>query len=112
MMSLYELGENGEESAEAIAIARGLLKFVAIYVVLDAAQLILAGALRGAGDTWFVLLSGAIASAVALAVGFSWEPADDTLHWWWWMVAFWIWLLALLMAARFVQGRWKKMRMV
>ena len=112
MMSLYELGENGESSAEAIGIARGMLKFVAIYVVLDATQLILAGALRGAGDTWFVLLSGAVASAVALVVGFTWEPSQDTLHWWWWMVAFWIWLLALLMAARFVQGSWKKMRMV
>ncbi len=112
MISLYRLGENGEASAEAIMIARGLLKFVAIYVVLDAMQLILAGALRGAGDTWFVLLGGAASSAVALAVGFSFEPTQDVLHWWWWMVAFWIWLLATMMAARFVQGGWKQKRMV
>ena len=112
MVSLYRLGGGGSESLEAIEIARGLLKFVAIYVVLDAAQLILAGALRGAGDTWFVLASGVVASAVALLVGFSLEPSQDVLHWWWWMVAFWIWLLALLMAARFAQGKWKKMRMV
>ncbi len=112
MMSLYELNDNAQESAEAILLARGLLRFVAVYVVLDAMQLILAGALRGAGDTWFVLLSGVVASAVALTIGFTWEPTDDVLHWWWWMVAFWIWLLALLMAARFIRGSWKKMRMV
>ncbi|MEM9369388.1 MAG: MATE family efflux transporter [Planctomycetota bacterium] len=112
LMSLYELNQNGEDSQQAIMIAKGLLKFVAIYVVLDAAQLIIAGALRGAGDTWFVLLSGFVASVIALAVGFNFEPETDLLYWWWWMVAFWIWLLATLMAARFLQGRWKRMRMV
>jgi MATE family multidrug resistance protein len=112
MMSLYLLGGNGQDSVEAIMIARGLLKYVAIYVVLDAIQLILAGALRGAGDTWFVLAGGMVASAVALMIGFTWEPAQNGLYWWWRMVAFWVWLLALLMAARFARGRWKRMRMV
>ena len=112
MMSLYQLGENAPESTKAIGLARGLLKFVAIYVVLDAIQLILAGALRGAGDTWFVLISGVVASGIGLTVGFTWEPTSDLLNWWWWMVAFWVWLLAVLMAARFACGSWKKMRMV
>lgn len=117
MMSLYELkesglNESGTDARESIALARGLLKFVAIYVVLDAAQLILAGALRGAGDTWFVLLSGVAASAIALTIGFSLEPNAGQLHWWWWMVALWVWLLAMLMAARFIQGSWRRMRMV
>ena len=112
MMSLYELSDNDQESAEAIQLARGLLKFVAIYVVLDAVQLILAGALRGAGDTGFVLLSGVTASALALIVGFAGEPSQETLHWWWWMVTLWVWLLASLMIARFAHGKWRKMRMV
>ena len=103
---------HGTDARESIALARGLLKFVAIYVVLDAAQLILAGALRGAGDTWFVLLSGVAASAIALTIGFSLEPNAGQLHWWWWMVALWVWLLAMLMAARFIQGSWRRMRMV
>lgn len=112
MISLYELQEHDPESAQAIAIARGLLKFVALYVVFDAMQLILAGALRGAGDTWFVLGAGIMASAAALAVGFAGEPSQDPLHWWWWMVALWIWMLATMMALRFLQGKWKLMRMV
>ena len=112
LMSLYELNQSGEASVQAIAIAKGLLKFVAIYVVLDATQLIIAGALRGAGDTWFVLLSGLVASAVALTIGFTWEPDDDLLNWWWWMITLWIWTLASLMVIRFLQGRWKRMRMV
>lgn len=117
MMSLYELngaGMEGEEAEamESIALARGLLKYVAFYVVLDAVQLILAGALRGAGDTWYVLLAGVAASAIALAIGFGFEPDANPLHWWWRMVTTWVWLLAMLMAARFIQGSWKRMRMV
>lgn len=112
LMSLYELNQNGEASVQAVAIAKGLLKFVAIYVVLDATQLIVAGALRGAGDTWFVLLSGLTASAIALTIGFIWEPETGLLNWWWWMVTLWIWTLATLMLLRFLQGRWKRMRMV
>lgn len=112
LLSLYDSTQTTSDTREAIDLARGLLKFVAIYVVLDAVQIIFAGSLRGAGDTWFVMLSGLIASAVALMVGFIWEPTGDTLHWWWYMIAFWIWLLATLLAARFFQGSWKKMRMV
>ncbi len=112
MMSLYEFDSNGSDSKQAITIARGLLNFVAIYVVLDATQLIVAGALRGAGDTWFVLGSGFVASATALLIGIIWEPAENALTWWWWMVTLWIWLLASVMIARFLHGNWKRMRMV
>jgi len=123
MMSMYELNARGiqaggTDARESIDLARGLLRFVAIYVVLDATQLILAGALRGAGDTWFVLLSGVTASMIALVVGFTFEPSadqlnrDGQLYWWWWMVALWVWLLAMLMVARFIQGSWRRMRMV
>lgn len=124
MMSLYEYNSDGQDSAVAIGWAKGLLAFVAVYVVLDAVQLILAGALRGAGDTWFVLLSGIAASVVALSIGFALEPAVDLdtanpetyqrtgLHWWWTVLAIWVCLLATLMSIRFASGRWKKMRMV
>ncbi len=112
LLSLYESTPTNSDTTEAIELARGLLKFVAIYVVLDALQVIFAGSLRGAGDTWFVMLSGFFASAVALSIGFAWEPTVATLNWWWYMITFWIWLLAAMLAARFIQGSWKKMRMV
>ncbi len=113
MMSLYEINQNeGDGSTEAIAIARGLLAFVAIYLMLDATQLIVAGALRGAGDTWFVLIGGFTASVAMLAIGVLGEPAENAINWWWWMVTLWIWLLAAIMISRYVGGRWRRMRMV
>ncbi|QDT01730.1 Multidrug resistance protein NorM [Rubripirellula lacrimiformis] len=112
MMSLYEHSATDPESVQAIALARNLLKYVAVYVVLDAAQLILAGSLRGAGDTWFVLAGGVTASIVALAIGFWGEPDQAGLHWWWTIITVWVWMLATTMAVRFMQGKWKTMRMV
>jgi len=112
LLLLYRTSESTSDTLEAIALARGLMKFVAFYIVLDALQIIFAGSLRGAGDTWFVMIGGLSASAIALFVGFTWEPTGDTLHWWWYMITFWIWLLAAMLATRFFQGRWRKMRMV
>ena len=123
MMSLYQFSGTDAESSLAIELGQGLLGFVAIYIVLDTSQLILAGILRGAGDTWYVLGSGVLASAIALAIGVVGEPDTGVrpstlssnhvgLHWWWWIITLWIGLLALFMAARYVQGSWKSMRMV
>lgn len=112
LVSLYQFDNATADSAEAIEIARGLLSFVAVYVVLDAMQLIVAGALRGAGDTWFVLVAGFSASVVALSIGILGEPSENALWWWWWMVTLWVWMLAAVMIARFVQGSWRRMRMV
>lgn len=112
MLSLYRMETTTAESIEAIEMARGLLGFVALYVLLDATQLILAGALRGAGDTWYVLGAGFVVSAATLAIGLVGEMYTGGLNWWWWMVTLWVWLLATSMTARFLQGSWKRMRMV
>lgn len=105
------------DSAMAAEIAKGLLGYVALYIVADGLQLVMAGILRGAGDTWFVWAAGVTASTVAVITGLFFEPpadgsAGDPLLWWWRVILGWIWLMAILMAIRFVSGRWRTMRMV
>ncbi len=146
LISLYSLNPSAstipDDAQLALQTAQGLLGFVAIYVLLDATQLILAGALRGAGDTWFVLLAGLTVSIVALTVGVVFEPdwqpvlwgadaasganaaavADGigsmsdsvaaALRWWWSVLTAWVIMLAATMTARYAQGSWKQMRMV
>ncbi|WP_235908615.1 MATE family efflux transporter [Roseiconus nitratireducens] len=112
MLSLYRLGSPDADSLSAVDQASGLLGFVALYVLLDATQLILGAALKGAGDTWFVLAAGAVTSAVAVGTGILFDPGSGALNWWWWVVTGWIWALALVMSVRFLGGRWKTMRMV
>ena len=140
MISLYSINPAAttipHDAKLALQTAQGLLGFVAIYVLLDATQLILAGALRGAGDTWFVLLAGLSVSVITLTIGFAWEPAwqpalwgenastgaaefgsmsasvSAVLYWWWKVITAFVVLLAAAMTARYLQGSWKKMRMV
>ncbi|MEM8912541.1 MAG: MATE family efflux transporter [Planctomycetota bacterium] len=105
-------------------LAASLLGFVAIYVVFDAHQLILAGALRGAGDTWYVLAAFTVVSLAAVLLGIYFEPTLDRLEdvtasstqsalaYWWWVITGWVFALAVAMTARFMSGRWRSMRMV
>lgn len=118
LLSFYRLGQTDADTVAAIAIAKTLLKFVAIYVFFDFVQLILAGALRGAGDTWFVLGAVIVASFSSLIIGLvgldraihQWQIG--ALYWWWGIITLWVWLLAIVMAARYRSGRWQAMRMV
>jgi len=118
LLSFYRLGQSDADTIEAIAIARTLLRFVAVYLFFDFLQLILAGALRGAGDTWFVLGSVIAASFSAIMVGLiGVKPAVkhfeiSPLYWWWGIITLWVWLLAVVMIARYRGGRWQAMRMV
>ena len=112
MMSLYRLGTPDEHSVQAIEMATGLLGFVALYVLVDAAQLILGAALKGAGDTWFVLGAGAATSLISVTIGLLFDPGSESLNWWWWVITCWVWSLAIAMITRFLGGRWKSMRMV
>ena len=112
MLSLYALGTPDENSRQAIVLAGGLLGFVASYVLVDAVQLIFSAALKGAGDTWFVLAAGAATSAISVTAGVAFDPGQSSLTWWWWVITIWIWALAITMTTRFLGGRWKSMRMV
>ncbi|MGB1925930.1 MAG: MATE family efflux transporter [Rubripirellula sp.] len=112
LIDFYELKSADEGSPEAAEIAKILLGFVSVYILFDAIQLIIAGALRGAGDTWFVLLAGFTTSATALGIGFIFEPSEDALFWWWSVLSGWIITLAIVMSLRFLQGKWKSMTMI
>lgn len=112
MLSLYRMGPPDANSIQAIGLASGLLGFVASYVLVDAVQLILAAALKGAGDTWFVLVAGAVVSGLSITIGIAFDPGKESLTWWWWVITIWIWALAITMTVRFLGGRWKSMRMV
>ncbi len=118
LLSFYRIGQSDPETIKAIATARVLLQFVAVYLLFDSVQIILTGALRGAGDTWFVLGSAIAATMSAMLVGVTGvQLATNTfgiqpLHWWWAIITLWVLLLAAVMTARYRSGRWQSMRMV
>jgi multidrug resistance protein, MATE family len=83
-----------------------LLQFVAAYSLFDAMNLIFASAIKGDGDTRFVLATTLLLSpmpVVASWLGIHWLGAG--LVWCWSAVTLGACLLGIIFLARFVQGR-------
>ena len=95
-----------------------LLRFVALYCLFDAVQIMLIGALRGAGDTRFILIASSVISTLAIVVGwtceslFEWNERGFGLWGWWWIITGWIFTLGIVYLLRFLGGRWKTMRVI
>ena len=87
-------------------VGRDLLKIVAAYLFCDALYMVLSGALRGAGDTRFMMLAVALASPACLVlpvyIGVQYLQITVTTAWLW--VLFFVTVLFCLAAWRFRQG--------
>ncbi|QDU25661.1 Multidrug resistance protein MdtK [Anatilimnocola aggregata] len=90
-----------------------LLRFVAIYCLFDATQIIFVSALKGAGDTRFVLYVAIVLSTLMIVLG---KIAEHYYHWgifgWWYVMTGWIFAMAFVYLVRFLQGSWRTMRVI
>jgi MATE family multidrug resistance protein len=90
-----------------------LLRFVAAYCLLDAANLIFVSAIKGAGDTQFVLKVNAVLSPLPVLAGWiGMTYFGAGLIWCWTTLTAWISALGIIYLARFLQGRWRTMRVI
>lgn len=100
-----------ERSVRELAIT--LLRFVAAYNLLDATLMVFVSAVKGAGDTRFVLRVSFV-MAIALA-GLSWlgvEVWQFGIYGCWTLITGWVWTLGVIYFVRFLQGKWRKMRVI
>jgi multidrug resistance protein, MATE family len=94
-------------------IAAHLLQFVAAYNLLDATLMVFVGALKGAGDTQFILRVSLVLAA--LLAGFSWLSVEVwhlSVYGCWVLVVLWVWIAAATYLVRFRQGKWRQMRVI
>ena len=90
-----------------------LLRFVAAYCVFDAMVIIFVSAIKGAGDTRFVLLAQlVVAPPPVLAAWLGITYLNLGLIYCWGLLTTWIFLLGVVYMARFLQGRWRTMRVI
>lgn len=99
---------------EVLGKGRWLMMMMALWGLLDAINLVVGGALKGAGDTRFVLVYSAVTTWLI------WIPGEFVLILWlqagliesWlWMTVF-VFLLAGGFWWRFRRGRWKAIEMI
>lgn len=106
-------GTARETDAEVRSLALVLLRFVAAYNLFDAIAMVFVGALKGAGDTRFVLFVSLVLAA--LLIGASWL-AVDVMEWrlygTWSIITLWIWLMGSIYFVRFLGGKWRQMRVI
>jgi MATE family multidrug resistance protein len=113
-LTLHQAGAADFE--EVRELAAYLLAFVAVYCVFDTVQVIFVGAIKGAGDTMFVVWFTILSSACFLLAGF-WTSTwlDDPtfkVRCWWFCLTVWIMALSVAYLLRFLYGRWKTMQVI
>ena len=90
-----------------------LLRYVVVYSLFDCTNLVFSFALRGAGDTVFVTLASFVLSCLIMVVPtwFAWRLGWG-LFWPWGFATAYIIALATAILLRFLQGRWRLMRVI
>lgn len=97
--------------AETIVI----LRFVAAYCLFDVGNLVFAAALKGAGDTVFVMfLSTGIMATVMLVPTLLWcvQPGGPGIYGAWAFLTAAVCLLSLAFLTRYLRGHWREMRVI
>lgn len=103
-------------SVEAFAEMREMgviiLRYVALYCLLDAVNIILVGALQGAGDTRWTLVVAVVMNLVFLGVLIVMDANGVGAVAIWIAATAFVMMQSLVWLARFMSGRWKGMRVI
>ena len=96
--------------AEISEISIGLLRIVAAYILMDALYMIFSGALKGAGDTRFLMLSVGVSSFtfLVLPVYFGITRFHMGINGAWLCVLLFVGILFVLSAGRYRTGKWQR----
>ncbi|OGJ90687.1 MAG: MATE family efflux transporter [Candidatus Raymondbacteria bacterium RifOxyC12_full_50_8] len=110
----YQSGSSDPAFPAICALTAVLLRFVAVYSLFDTCNIIFASAVKGAGDTRFVMFMLAIMSSALLIV-----PAYVVLvvlkkgvYAAWVVLTVYCVALAAAFVLRFLGGKWKSMRVI
>ena len=112
LMLGYALGASPGEFAEIESTTVVLLRFVAVYCLFDAMNVVFAGTLKGAGDTRFILLTSLLLGPCPLLAAWLGIQCGLGLFWCWGVITVWVSSMGLIYGARFLSGRWREMRVI
>lgn len=113
MIAIYELGTPGERFEQMRPMLIPLLRIIALYCILDGLQVVFVGAIKGAGDTLFVLLATLFVSFGALFLGLLCQRImGPSLLLWWYVVAGWVAAMGITFASRYFSGSWESKRVI
>lgn len=113
LMDAFRGPDTAFESAAFRALGRTLMWIMLSWALFDAVSLIVGGALKGAGDTKFVMFA-----LLAISLGL-WMPVVFLVLWLapsitflWLTMPFYCGVCAITCIVRFARGRWRRLRLV
>jgi MATE family multidrug resistance protein len=89
-----------------------LLRFVAAYCLLDACNYVFVSALVAAGDTRWTLYASIVLNGAFIGGLLAADTWSRTLYTEWTIATVFVMVQALVWFARFLQGRWKGLRVI
>jgi multidrug resistance protein, MATE family len=112
----YQLGMSPAEAAQFAPLRDTtvvLLRFVAAYCLFDAMNVVFAGALKGAGDTRFIMIVSMVLTPLPIVAAWAGiHRFHYGLIWCWVVITVWVCLSGVIYCARFLQGRWRHIRVI
>ncbi len=115
VLSLFATENTGEVAfSKILDTGVVLLRFVTVYIFFDAQYMILIGALKGAGDTKFIMVSAGAASLlfIILPLIIGVEIFGAGMGFAWSCLAIFVFFLFLTALWRFRQGGWMDRRVI
>lgn len=112
---LFAYGRNAdpEEFRQISAVTAILMRFLAAFALFDAMNVVFCSAIKGAGDTRFVLWAMiATSPLLVLPTWLGIEYFGMGLYFSWYAVTFWVCVLGAIFLYRFLQGHWREMRVI
>lgn len=103
-----------EEFARIRPLAVTLLKFVAVYSIFDTMNIIFASAIKGAGDTKYVMYMIVVVSLSVLVIPsyIALVLFNGSIYVAWTIVSLYVIILGFSFLRRFLGGKWKSMRVI
>jgi len=114
LITLFLPEETPAVQMESImAMGTILLRFVAAYLFFDSLNIIYTGALKGAGDTKFIMVCMGFGSVVFLfvPVWFGVVTFGLGLYYAWTCITVYLFVLCLMICGWFFNGRWKTIKL-
>ena len=114
LMLFKAKSHSADQYGEIMALGVILMRFVAVFCFFDALNLVFSGAIKGAGDTRFIMWTiaalslGVMVGPVYLAV----EVMGAGLYTVWTLATCYAFALGVAFMLRYFQGKWKTMRVI
>ena len=112
-MDFFRSGDSLFDPVQFRSVGHMLMAILSCWAAFDAITLILEGAIKGAGDTRYVMfVQLGVSFVLWMPVVFAVMAFHPTIGWMWGTMPIYCGTCAMLILVRFLRGKWKKIRLV